>query len=254
MNDTSKIERKTRRKLWLRIPLGILLLLIIAAAVYFNIYYHATAEAKAALESTKKVTVTEIRQGYRFDGPGEGSVFVFYPGAKVEETAYAPLMMQLAERGVDSILVKMPLRFALFATDRVAELQKEYDYSKWYLGGHSLGGVAAAMYGEDHAEELDGMILVGAYPANPIPDELGPLLSVYGTEDGILRWDEYDSAKEEYWPSAAREVRIRGGNHAGFGNYGAQRGDGKASISAEKQQKITADNICEMIIGTGSGN
>jgi hypothetical protein len=34
-----------------------------------------------------------------------------------------------------------------------------------------------------------------------------------------------------------------GGNHAGFGSYGEQRGDGTATISNEEQQQQIADKL-----------
>lgn len=40
---------------------------------------------------------------------------------------------------------------------------------------------------------------------------------------------------------------IPGGNHAQFGNYGVQKGDGTASISAEEQQVQTALAISNMV-------
>ena len=38
-------------------------------------------------------------------------------------------------------------------------------------------------------------------------------------------------------------VEIQGGNHAQFGNYGPQKGDLPATISAEKQQEQTVEAI-----------
>jgi hypothetical protein len=46
---------------------------------------------------------------------------------------------------------------------------------------------------------------------------------------------------------------IKGGNHAGFGDYGVQAGDGKAAISADRQQNKAAVKIAEFIAGS-SGN
>jgi hypothetical protein len=50
-------------------------------------------------------------------------------------------------------------------------------------------------------------------------------------------------------PDDMREVVIEGGNHAYFGMYGEQKGDGRASISRERQIEITADAICEFVDG-----
>ena len=38
-------------------------------------------------------------------------------------------------------------------------------------------------------------------------------------------------------------VVIEGGNHAGFGHYGPQAGDGVASIDREEQQRQTAETV-----------
>ena len=44
-------------------------------------------------------------------------------------------------------------------------------------------------------------------------------------------------------PKYYNEYEIPGGNHAQFGNYGPQKGDGEASVSAAEQQRIAADKI-----------
>ena len=52
---------------------------------------------------------------------------------------------------------------------------------------------------------------------------------------------------DRFAPDRYIKREISGGNHAGFGNYGAQRGDGEAAISAEEQQEQTVDLILESI-------
>ena len=42
-------------------------------------------------------------------------------------------------------------------------------------------------------------------------------------------------------------VEIEGGNHAQFGNYGPQKGDLPATISAEEQQAQAVDAITDFI-------
>ena len=74
--------------------------------VYFGTYYHADSQAVDALRGVNGVNVSEITQeyegvnGWYFDGPGAESVLVFYPGAKVEAAAYAPLMETLSLRSI----------------------------------------------------------------------------------------------------------------------------------------------------------
>ena len=46
-------------------------------------------------------------------------------------------------------------------------------------------------------------------------------------------------------PSVYEEFCIQGGNHAGYGDYGVQKGDGEADVSAKEQQEETAEKIVE---------
>ena len=48
------------------------------------------------------------------------------------------------------------------------------------------------------------------------------------------------------------ELIIKGGNHAQFGYYGNQSGDGIAKISADNQQKQSENEIIEFIRGIES--
>lgn len=221
--------------------------------VYFGMHYHASSYALRALNSTDDVRLTRIEEGYYFDGQGTDAALVFYPGAKVEAEAYAPLMQRIAEKGVDCYLCRMPLNIALLDRETAEEIQEEYtegdrkytgsenSYGKWYIGGHSLGGATAAMVAAEEAEDWDGLVLLAAYPT----DEMSmPVISVYGTEDRVLNRDNYSKAGSDgLWPDDFTEVVIQGGNHAGFGSYGRQKDDGTAAIPAEEQQEQTADAV-----------
>ena len=58
----------------------------------------------------------------------------------------------------------------------------------------------------------------------------------------MLNREQYEKARQ-YFPADTREVVIDGGNHAGFGNYGKQDGDGEATVSPEEQQRRKAREI-----------
>ena len=58
----------------------------------------------------------------------------------------------------------------------------------------------------------------------------------------MLQKDAYNNAKSNF-PKDFEEVVIAGGNHAYYGNYGEQSGDGKATITREKQQDDTVSAI-----------
>ena len=128
-------------------------LIVVAAAViaflaYTGDYYHADAAVEAALVSGDAVEV-EKQDGMLVFKPEDAAAagFIFYPGGKVEYTAYVPLMHELAERGVQCVLVEMPFNLAVLdihAADGIAEQYS--DIERWYIGGHSLGGSMAAGY------------------------------------------------------------------------------------------------------------
>lgn len=227
-----------KKKLW-RIPLGIILAVIIFCAIYVSNYYHATDHAKEFLKGTDAVAVSDISGGLLFDGPGDETALIFYPGAKVEYTAYAPLMCELAGEGMDCFLVKMPCNLAFLGKNKADGIIEVNDYSRWIIGGHSLGGVMAAEYAAEN--DLDGLVLLAAYPTEKVDE---PTLEFFGTEDGVLNMEKLEE-EDRYLPENNMEVEIRGGNHAQFGDYGVQRGDGKATIAAEAQQNEVVNSVID---------
>ena len=66
--------------------------------------------------------------------------------------------------------------------------------------------------------------------------------AAYGSEDGVLNREKYEADRINL-PQGTTETVIDGGCHAGFGSYGAQKGDGAPVISAEEQQQQTADAL-----------
>ena len=233
---------KQNRRLAL-LPLGAVILLAALFAVYVSDYYPADADARAALASDEAVTVERTDYGWRFDGPSEDTALIFYPGAKVEETAYAPFLRRLAGDGMDVCLVKMPFRLAVFDKNAASDILPRYPYETWYVGGHSLGGAMAADWAADHGEAVAGVVLCAAYPTKPLDPDLTEIL-VYGSQDGVLRREKLAEG-EGYAPARYVREEIPGGNHAQFGSYGPQTGDGEAAISPEAQQARAAAVILD---------
>lgn len=235
---------RTRIRGWL-ITAGSLFVILILFFAYTAVFSHADDQALQALISDETVTVLPTDYGVLFDGPSEDNALIFYPGGKVEETAYAPLLHRIAAGGMDVCLVKMPFRLAVFGMNRADAVMARHSYRNWYIGGHSLGGAIAADYAAAHGDALRGVILLAAYPTKELSDDLS-LLSVYGTEDGVLRMAPYEKGKA-CWPDDSLELVIKGGNHAQFGCYGVQAGDGTASLTANEQQAMTASQILDFV-------
>lgn len=220
--------------------------LLAAVTVIYACDYYRAEDVEACFANQNGVTVADIREGYFFDGPGEDAALIFYPGAKVEETAYAPLLRSLAEQGTDCFLVRMPMKLAFLGLHKADRIYAQYPYEHYYLAGHSLGGAMVANYAAKRSSDFDGLFLLAAYPSDDLTAATFPVVFIYGENDGVLNRKKLEKGFTLV-PDDYRCVAIAGGNHAGFGAYGPQDGDGEASISAEEQWRITVDTMLETI-------
>ncbi len=225
----------------------VLLIAVIAGGcfIYVNDYYHSE-DVEQYLVSDETVTVEEIDDGYYFDGPGEETAIIFYPGAKVEYTAYSELMYRLAQAGYDCYMLQMPGNIAFLGINRAEGIIEEGNYENYYLMGHSLGGVAASVYAGNNSEEVSGLIYLASYSSSDLSDTDLRILSIYGSLDGVLQLDNLEESRE-MMPSDYTEIVIEGGNHGQFGSYGFQDGDNEAAISQNEQIQQTLDAIIEFL-------
>lgn len=226
----------------------IVIALTAASAFYLGDYYHADENAIAAFENDAAITVTELENGNLIFEPESAKAgLIFYPGGKVEYTAYVPLMEACAEQGILCILVEMPFNLAVFDVNAADGMIEEYpEIEDWYIGGHSLGGSMAASYLEDHVDDYEGLILLGAYSTADFSDSNLDVLSIYGSEDHVLNKEKYEEYKSNL-PEDYTEVVIEGGCHAFFGVYGKQDGDGTPTITNEEQIQMTAEEIAALV-------
>ena len=79
------------------------------------------------------------------------------------------------------------------------------------------------------------------------------ILSIFGSEDKVLNLEKYAEYKLNLSKNTSEFV-IEGGNHAGFGFYGNQEGDGPATISNTEQIEKTAELIGEFVASTTLSN
>ncbi len=229
----------------IKIAIVIILLLIVGFAIfYISDYYHAEKVAVDSLNGTDNVSVIKTSNGMLLDGPGNDTALIFYPGAKIEYTSYAPLLMNLSSQGIDCYLVEMPFNLAFFGQNSADEIIDSGNYSHYFISGHSLGGAMAASY-VNGTNKTDGLILFAAYSTSEIEK---PVLSIYGSEDKVLNMDKYNESKG-FIDENLTEVEISGANHAQFAYYGNQSGDGVAKISAESQQEECVGEIIDFING-----
>lgn len=235
-----------KKRLGLRLTLIVLAALCIGCAVYLKSGYHADNAASAALVGCDHAGITLIENNMVVFAPDDPTVgLIFYPGGLVEYTAYAPLMHQLADEGILTVLLHMPLDLAVTNSNRALTVIKNYPEIKhWYLAGHSLGGAMAASCAAAHKDLFDGVILLAAYSTRDLHGE--KVLSVFGSNDGVMNRAKYDRYRKNL-PDDVTEKVLDGGIHAYFGDYGFQKGDGIPTITREEQTVQTTNLILDFI-------
>jgi hypothetical protein len=235
------------------IGIGLLALVLLGSAGFVIWAETPSQPQQAALEALKsdnQVTVTDTGKYITFE-PASGSAttgFIFYPGGHVEYRAYAPILHQIAAQGIFVVLVPVKLNLAFFGIEAGAPVLKDFPQIKtWVTGGHSLGGVASAIFAQNHPE-IKGIVFWASYPAD---DKLKnadiKMLSIYGTQDGGLDKGAKIEQYKAFEPAGTIFVVIEGGNHGQFGDYGPQPGDKPATISPQEQWQQTTDATVQFI-------
>ncbi len=224
---------------------GAIIVIIIVGILFGGFYIYTLDYYQVDVTDLEELEASKVRIDsddqltffYPDEEVDQSTAFIFYPGGKVEYTAYSPMLVKLAEKGITGILVKMPFNLAVFNINAADKIFNDLpEIKNWYIGGHSLGGAMASSYASNNSESMKGLILLAAYPVDDISM---PVLAVYGSNDGILDVTKLQNTKNI--------VEIEGGNHAYFGNYGEQGGDGTATITREEQQEETIAAIMDFI-------
>lgn len=245
----SKLTPKGRKIIICSVSAVVMIAVIAAACgAYLNSYYRADSDSIAAFSADFTVQGREVADGVIAYEPEKAVAgLIFYPGGLVEYTAYEPLMQACAEKGILCVLLKMPFHLAVLDMNAADGVQAQFpQIEKWYIGGHSLGGAMASSYAAKHADEFDGVVLLGAYATEDIRSL--NVISLYGSEDKVMNKEKYDEYISNL-PADFTEIVIEGGCHAGFGMYGPQDGDGTPAITAAEQIKLTSAAVFDWLPG-----
>ena len=235
----------------------------IAGAFYFKPL--PALEDKGLLRSDASVRVEAGRAGILFApaAAAKSSGMVFYCGDRVPPEAYAYLGRACAEAGYATVLSSMPLNFAALDPSRAAWAAAENPaVARWVVAGHSLGGTAAADFVERNASArkgavpVAGLLLIASYPSRraDLSTKSFPVVTVSASRDALATPAKIAAARDRL-PSGSRYVEIAGGNHAQFGEYGPQPGDGLAEIPGPTQRKATVEEAIGLLdrVEAGAG-
>lgn len=243
-----------KKSLKFKISISIVAILAILVGIFFiytSSYYKSQSYAIESLKSDSNVKVETEQNGDIFFNHKSNKKkvgFVFYPGAKVENSAYSPMAREIASKGYPVILSKMKFNLAILSPNKAKDILDEYpDINSWIIGGHSLGGVMASDYSlKDN--KIKGLVLLASYPKdNKDFTKSGiNVLSLWGSNDKVADLNKVKEAKN-VMPSDSEFIEIKGGNHGGFGDYGHQKGDGESSITNKQQMMDTSKYIIELL-------
>lgn len=251
-NKTATGKSKTKK----RIIIVAVCLLLAAALVCGGLVIRNFTHVSYAMHSLDEyrqmypdVTIEELDNDIIKYSPNKDASEIgiaFYPGCTVEYFAYSPLLAELAEEGYTVYLFEMPHNVATMAPKRADEIiGKDSDVKKWYISGHSAGGVAAEMYLVDNADKIDGAIIFSSSAKEDMTGVDVPMITVYGSMDKLV--GKSIQRKVGNNPPDTEMYCIEGANHAQFGDYGKQIFDPYADISDEEQRKQALSYVTDWI-------
>ncbi|MCP4140800.1 MAG: alpha/beta hydrolase [Chloroflexi bacterium] len=207
-------------------------------------------EAVAALESDDLVEVSKepwLNFSPVEEAPTTG--FIFYPGGRINPQGYASLMNPIAAKGYLIVIPVMPINMAIFDSDVADEIIAYYpDIDHWVIGGHSVGGTAAAIYADKNPDLIDGLAIWASYPADnsDISGTDIPVLSIYGGEE--LRVNDTSIGERKHLlPEDTVYIRIEGGDHHQFGAYEIEAEEHLATISRKYQHEQIIEATLEIL-------
>lgn len=231
--------------------LTIVLLLVVSVSgvlIWTNNTYNPTSELLSLVSESDYIKDGDF---YVFKPKNEsnGKGIVIYPGALVEPLSYGYIANELSKNGYLVAIPEVNLNLSITENNKASEfIVNNKDIKEWYVAGHSMGGVSATYYAEDNQDVIDGVILLGSYPASStdLSDNSQKVISIYAENDGLTTLDNVENSKKNL-PQDTIFIEIKGGNHAQFGMYGKQKGDKNAEISSKEQQDEIINIILENI-------
>jgi hypothetical protein len=252
-----QIRRRARWRLALAIPALIACTALVAVLAWAR-PFNATPTAAASMRSENNVVVVDKLGWYEMQPVGKDKsgktvkptvALIFMPGARVDPRAYAGLLRPLAEAGYVVAVLKAPFGIALAGPNQAETVLRVHpEITYWAVGGHSLGGTAAASFAGEH-EEVKALVLYASYPAKPIDRPDLKVLSISGSADGLVTTADINASKA-YLPPDTLYVVIPGAVHSDFGDYGDQPGDGSRTIdhavAQTEIQEATSDLLASL--------
>ncbi|WP_018757960.1 alpha/beta fold hydrolase [Paenibacillus terrigena] len=241
------MQKRTKKII---LALSVVFLFLLGTAAWYLWPYKPAPSAVQAMQGNNTIKVTTDSYGITIEPayePIQQVGIIFFPGAKVEPESYAPLARDFATLGYRTIIVRMPLNLAQLGENRANLLMNRFPDQPFVIGGHSMGGTYAARYTASKPSNVKGLFFLGAYSDQP---QTLPVLSILASHDQVLDQDTYNRYRSNL-PKTTQTLTVEGGNHAQFGDYGPQKGDGLATITPEEQRTQVVQAVVKWVANIG---
>lgn len=247
---TFKAVHKWIRRVWVVFGISAM------AALFWSIEEHgAPAEAFQSSSAVRVESTSFGRTLLPTQRRPDSTALLFLPGGLVDPDAYVPLVRGVADAGIPSAIVELPMRIAPTEAMR-ATLWAHIRAAAGAIGGgrpvvlagHSRGGMFAATFAHEQPEAIAGLVLIGT--THPRERDLSTarfaVLKILGSSDCVASVSAA-RANAPLLPVGTAWVEIAGGNHRQFGYYGWQLGDCTATISRGEQHKQTIEALVSFV-------
>jgi hypothetical protein len=250
MTTLEKRRRLIRRRIRITgwSALTSLLVTVIGFLTYFHIVFMADRDATLEVFRDDRVTLEVISGSLLLSPTGEATTagVLYVPGARVDPYSYLHPLVDVAASGVTVVIMDPLFNMALLDQRNLDELVAAApSIETWTLAGHSLGGVRACMLADD--PRVTGLVLFASYCANDISHLGIPVLQVLASDDGLIDISAVNEARG-LLPASATATTIEGANHASFGTYGDQPGDGLATLSRQQVRESVSELVMPLVV------
>jgi hypothetical protein len=237
------LQEKFHFKVWVKRSFIIIISVLLGLSAIFVVYVSGpyTAEPDMFDEITldSDVSFNDSNDSLVYSPEDYEVNIIFIPGGKVEPYAYSYLASELANNGYHVTIVKTPFNLAILQPYQASKYIEDDKVN--VVMGHSLGGVVASMLASKY-QEIDQLILLGSYNIEELDI---PTFIITAEHDIMMDQEAFDANTSLL--SDATIVEIEGANHAGFGWYGEQNGDGISEIPIQVQQDTVVAMVTQFI-------
>lgn len=224
-------------------------LVVVSFLIWANVLFLADRAVVLDALDNPEVSISMVDEGILIEpttaaAPATGLVFI--PGAKVEPIAYAGVLSEVVSASGITVLITEPTLNLALVDQRPLDAftSAAPEVTQWAVGGHSLGGVRACFLAE--TPEVVALLLFGSFCANDLSDRTFAVLSLEGENDELTTQQQIEDALG-LLPEGTVRVMIEGANHASFGDYGPQPGDGPLETDRETVRAVIAEEVATLV-------